>query len=296
MAKKTRVSVIIPTFNRAAWLREAVNSVVSQTFTDFELIISDDGSNDDTPDVVSQFSQPLRYRRLAHSGRPAVARNRALEIASGELVAFLDDDDLWAADKLEKQVAIFDRHPQLDLVYCDARAVTGGDDPSPPLLSPEQKRPERLFNTLLVSCFIYPSTVMAPRSRLLAAGGFDESLPIVEDYDLWLRLAYRGQAGFLPAAAVTVRRHERNISARRRRQTAEGTIDVLARVWRDMQLTRRQRLLLRRSLARSHTHLGLLLRQDGEATEARKHFWLAIRWNPFRHRAGLELLRFRFGQ
>lgn len=296
MSRKPRVSVIIPTYNRAAWLQEAVNSVANQTFSDVELIIADDGSDDDTRQIVSHFSHPVRYLRLAHSGRPAVVRNRALEAAAGDLVAFLDDDDLWAPQKLEEQVAIFEQRPDLAFIYCDARAMSETGQLSPSLLSPEQKRPERLFDALLTSCFIYPSTVMAHRGRLLEAGGFDESLPIVEDYDLWLRLAHRGQIDFLSRPAVTVRRHDEGISARRKRQTAEGTIRVLQRVWRNMQLTGRQRLLLRRSLARSHTHLALFLRGAGEPREARKHFWRAIRWNPLRPRAWLELLSLRSEQ
>lgn len=296
MARKPRVSVIIPTYNRAAWLKEAVSSVADQTFGDVELIIADDGSDDDTPEVVANFSRPVRYLRLPHSGKPAVARNRALEAAIGKLVAFLDDDDIWAADKLERQIALFDRRPQLDLAYGDVRAIDREGQVSTPLLSPQQRQADRLFDALLVSCFIYPSTVMAPRKRLLAAGGFDESLPIVEDYDLWLRLAHRGQAGFLPEAAVTIRRHDQGISTHRRRQTAEGTIHVLTRVWRSMPLTRRQRLVLRRSLARSYTHLGLYFCRAGEPRKAREQFWRAIHWNPLRPRAWLEILRLRSEQ
>ncbi|MFW6096863.1 MAG: glycosyltransferase [Chloroflexota bacterium] len=291
MERRPRVTVIIPTFNRSAWLKEAVYSVANQTFTNIELIVADDGSDDDTPEIVSQFPYPVRHLRLAHSGRPSVVRNRALDASRGDLVAFLDDDDLWVPEKLEEQVALFERRPQLDFVYCDARAVNAAGQLSGPLLSPPQKQPERLFDALLASCFIYPSTIMASRQRLLAAGGFDESLPIVEDYDLWLRLAYQGRAGFVPASAVTVRRHEQGISARRRRQTAEGTIRVLTRVWRDMQLTGRQRLLLRRSLARSHTHLALFLCEAGELPEARQHFRRAVRWNPLRPRAWLEMFK-----
>lgn len=291
MKKRPRVSVIIPTYNRSAWLKEAVNSVVNQTFTNVELIIADDGSDDDTPEIVSQFSHPVRYLRLAHSGRPAVVRNRALDASAGDLVAFLDDDDLWAPEKLEEQVALFEKHPQVDFVYCNARAVDAAGQLSAPLLSPSQRQPKRVFDALLASCFIYPSTIMVSRKRMLAAGAFDESLPIVEDYDLWLRLAYRGRAGFVPASAVTVRRHEQGISARRKRQTAEGMIRVLMRVWRDMQLTGRQRLLLRRSLARSHTHLALFLCEAGELPEARQHFRRAVRWNPLRPRAWLEMFK-----
>lgn len=296
MATRPRVSVIIPTYNRSAWLKGAINSVANQTFTNFELIVADDGSDDDTPEIVSNLSHPVRYLRLAHSGRPAVVRNRALGASTGDLVAFLDDDDLWAPEKLRDQVALFERRPQLDFVYCNARAIDGAGQFSAPLLSPSQGQPERVFDALLVNCFIYPSTIMVSRKRLLAVGGFDESLPIVEDYDLWLRLAYRGQADFLPATAVTVRRHEQGISARRRRQTAVGTIRVLTRVWRDMQLTSRQRLLLRRSLSRSHTHLALFLCGGGELPAARKHFWRAIRWNPLRARAWLEILKLRLAQ
>ena len=290
MKRNPRVSVIIPTYNRAAWLLQAVSSVTGQSFSDFELIIADDGSTDNTAEVVSQVEHPLHYVHLSHSGRPAVARNRALEIARGDLVAFLDDDDLWMADKLQKQVAIFDENPALALVYCDVRMLVEPDAHTPPILSPAQKRPERLFDSLLVDCFIYPSTVMARRSRLLAIGGFDESLSITEDYDLWLRLAYGSEAGCVPEALVILRRHEEGISTLRKREIAEGMIFVLMRVWRELKLTGRQRFLLRRSLSRSHTHLAMILRKEGAGKRARRHLWRAIFWFPLRRRAWLELL------
>jgi glycosyltransferase involved in cell wall biosynthesis len=291
MGSNPRVSVIIATYNRASWLQEAVSSVLAQSFSDFEIIIADDGSTDNTPGIVAQMSFAGRYLLIPHSGRPSMVRNRALDVARGDLIAFLDDDDLWPAGKLQKQVAAFDRSPNIDLLYGDARALRDDSPvPSAPLLSARQKRADRLFEALLADCFIYPSTAMVRRHTLMTVGGFDESLVTVEDYDLWLRLAYQGRAVFLPEPAVILRRHDRGISALRRRETAEATVTVLSRVWNEMELTPRQRLMLRQSLARSHTHLGLYLRTFGEEDSARRHFWQALRYYPLRRRAWRELL------
>lgn len=111
-----RVSVLIPTWNREEYLGEAIESVLAQTYRDFEIVVVDDGSTDGTAELVKRYDQ-VRYVWQPHSGIPA-ARNRALEEARGELIAWLDSDDLYAPTKLEKQVAYLDTHPECQIVFC----------------------------------------------------------------------------------------------------------------------------------------------------------------------------------
>lgn len=111
-----RVSVLIPTYNRARFLPDAIGSVLDQTFRDFELIVVDDGSTDGTEELVRRFPE-VRYVRQEHAGISA-ARNRALAEAGGGLITWLDSDDVWSREKLEKQVAYLDAHPECGLVFC----------------------------------------------------------------------------------------------------------------------------------------------------------------------------------
>lgn len=293
------VSVLISTYNRAGWLREAVDSVRAQSFTNYELIIADDGSSDNTPNVVAQMvtrigaemDVALRYLRLAHSGRPSVARNRALAAASGGLVAFLDDDDVWPADKLERQVQQFESQPQTGMVYGDVRFMEGDGALSPPVLAAREKRSGMILGDLIGDCFIYPSTVMARRELVLAAGCFDESLSIVEDYDLWLRLAARAPLAFVPGFPTILRRHGSNITQHRKEAVARNMVHVLDAVPGYASLSRGQRLLLRRRRARARTHLAQLYREQGRMAEARRETQAALLLNPLQWAAWRALLR-----
>ena len=112
------VSVIIPTFDRATWVREAIASVLAQTYTHLELIVVDDGSHDATPEVVQEFGQALTYIQQAHAGVSA-ARNRGVTASRGALVAFLDSDDLWLPRKIAAQVALLQQQPQAQVCYTD---------------------------------------------------------------------------------------------------------------------------------------------------------------------------------
>ncbi|HSM56924.1 MAG TPA: glycosyltransferase [Candidatus Sulfomarinibacteraceae bacterium] len=264
MNHKPHVSVIIPTYNRAAWLAEAMSSVRAQTYTDYELIIADDGSNDNTAQVAAQWagSEPgpaARYLRLAHSGRPAVARNRALARARGRLVAFLDDDDVWMPRKLERQVRHMRQNPDAGLVYGDVRFRRADGSLSAPVLTRAQKRSGNLFSALLRDCFIFPSTVLVRRDLLQAAGGFDEELRSAEDYGLWLRLAHAAPVAFQPEPHTIIRRHQDSFSHRHEQQIARDVIRVLDALPARLRLSPRQRLLLRRRRARARTHLALLV-------------------------------------
>lgn len=209
--------MIVPTFNRAGLLAEALDSVRSQSFPDWECLVVDDASTDETPDVASSRAAAdprFRWLRIAHAGSPGRARNAGIAASAGALVAFLDDDDAWLPGKLERQVALLDEDPEPGLVY--SRAERFGDELGPwPRLLPE--RPD--LRALLASNFIACSTVVARRSALESAGPFDESLPLAQDFDLWLRVrrlrSIRGIPEVLARYRVDLARRSRELAAER---------------------------------------------------------------------------------
>ena len=179
------VSVIIPTFDRASWLGEAIASVLAQTYPHLELIVVDDGSHDATPEVVQACGQALIYIRQAHAGVSA-ARNRGVAASRGAFIAFLDSDDLWLPRKIAAQVALLQQQPQAQACYTDEIWIRHGVRVNPRQI--HQKHSGWLFEPSLPRCIISPSSIMLRRTLWDQVGGFDESLPACEDYDLWLRL------------------------------------------------------------------------------------------------------------
>lgn len=182
------ISVIIPTFNRAAWVREAVDSVLAQTFQDFELIVVDDGSTDATGEGLMAYGDRLRHLVQDRQGVSA-ARNRGLDLAQGEWIAFLDSDDLWLPQKLETQVAFLNRHPQAEICQTEEIWIRHGRRVNP--RNKHRKPAGDIFVPSLTLCLVSPSAVMLKRSLLEEVGFFDTSLPACEDYDLWLRISCR---------------------------------------------------------------------------------------------------------
>ncbi len=278
------VSVIIPTHNRADFLLHAIGSVLAQGYTDYEIIVADDGSTDETAARVAALPAPIRLLRLPHSGRPSVVRNRALAAARGELVAFLDDDDLWCPDKLARQVALLDGDATLGLVYSDVRLLFEDGTRSAPVLKPQQKRGGFILADLLADCFIHPSSVLLRRDYVEQVGGFDETLASAEDYDLWVRLAPRAKVGVVAEPLVLVRRHPAEISVQREQISYQSVIHTLERVRREEALPLRQRLILRRALAQRYTHWGGLLLRGGERERGRALLWRGARLYPLQRR------------
>lgn len=196
------VSVIIPTFDRAAWLGEAITSVLGQTYPHLELLVVDDGSQDATPEVVHSFGPALTYLRQAHAGVSA-ARNRGVAASQGTLLAFLDSDDTWLPGKIAAQVALLQAEPTVDACYTDEIWIRHGVRVNPRQI--HQKHSGWLFLPSLPRCIISPSSIMLRRTMWDALGGFDEALPACEDYDLWLRLTLRTPVLLLPERLIVKR-------------------------------------------------------------------------------------------
>ncbi len=183
------VSVIIPTFNRAAALPRALTSVLSQTVPVDEIIVVDDGSTDGTSALVAQSAWPVRL--LAHTQCRGVsaARNAGIAAARSEWIALLDSDDVWLPHKVERQLAAAARSPSFDVIHSDEVWVRNGRRVNAP--HRYTKRGGRIFQACLPLCAISPSTVMVRRRVFAEIGLFDEDLPACEDYDLWLRVCAR---------------------------------------------------------------------------------------------------------
>jgi hypothetical protein len=196
------VSVIIPTFNRAAFVREAITSVLAQDYAPLEVIVVDDGSQDDTPAVLHDYRAQILSLRQEHAGVSA-ARNRGVAASHGALVAFLDSDDLWLPQKVSAQVALFTQQPQAQACYTDEIWLRRGVRVNPRLI--HAKHAGWIFLQSLPRCIISPSSIMLRRLLWERLGGFDESLPACEDYDLWLRLTAVEPVALLPERLIIKR-------------------------------------------------------------------------------------------
>jgi glycosyltransferase involved in cell wall biosynthesis len=179
-----RVSVIIPTFNRFPMVCEAIDSVLSQTHREFELIVVDDGSTDETGAIAERYKGRLRYIYQENRGASA-ARNRGVAESHGDLIAFLDSDDLWLSGKLEVQGAVM-ADPDVRISYTEEIWYRRGVRVNPG--NKHAKYSGSIFEKCLPLCLISPSSVMMEKSLFGEVGGFDEDLPVCEDYDLWLRI------------------------------------------------------------------------------------------------------------
>ena len=211
-----RVSVVIPAWNRVGSIRMAVESVLRQTFTDFELLVVDDGSTDGTIDALSDITDP-RLRCLAnpHNMGPSAARNTGIRAARGDWVAFQDSDDEWLPRKLEMQMArLAKAGPEVIACYTGMGIV---GLPQPELAKsdpnrrttlryiPDSKEPKvegALREALLARSFISTQMLMARRGALLDIGGFDAALPALEDWDCVIRLSEHGTFAFVDAPLV----------------------------------------------------------------------------------------------
>lgn len=204
------VSAIIVTHNRAAFLAEAIDSVLAQTYfqknpADWELVVVDDGSTDQTPDLVAAYRETfpqVRFLRLEHGG-VSRARNRGLEVAAGEFIAFLDSDDLWLKDKVQVQLSYLKAFPEARFCLTEEIWVRNGRRVNQ--RKRHQKYSGRVLEKVLPLCLLSLSSAMFRRQLFEEIGKFDESLPVCEDYDLGLKIALRYPYHFLPAPLIIKR-------------------------------------------------------------------------------------------
>ena len=197
-----RVSIIIPTYNRAEFLTEALDSIMSQTYKDFELIVVDDGSSDNTKEVVKNFDGEIKYLYRKNQGVSA-ARNLGINEAKGDFLSFLDSDDLWERNKLEKQMDFFDKNKEAKVCYTDEIWARKGKRVNQ--MKKHAKYSGNIFEKSLPLCIISASSITIKKDVFARVGLFDESLIVCEDYDLWLRISNEYPVYFISEKLITKR-------------------------------------------------------------------------------------------
>lgn len=193
-------SVIIPTYNRAHVLSTAIDSVLNQEFKDFELIIVDDGSTDDTKQVINKYAQRVKYLEQPNYG-VSNARNNGIKLSSGKYIAFLDSDDYWHANKLQVQYDYIQLNPNTKLLHCDEIWIRNGKRVNPKKI--HQKAGGDQFIRSMELCCISPSAVIVKKEVLDEFSGFDENYTVCEDYDLWLKITYKYKIDFIEEKLIT---------------------------------------------------------------------------------------------
>jgi glycosyltransferase involved in cell wall biosynthesis len=272
------VSVIIPTYNRVTLLVEALDSVFSQTRPPDETIVIDDGSTDDTEQVIrSRFGTRVRYMRQDNAGQSS-ARNNGIQAAIGELVAFLDSDDLWVPDRLERQLAALVAHPDLDFIFGLESKFTVSRRFEPHqideadyfgcLNSVECVIEDPLAVLLKENFFLPTSSVLFRKSCVATVGLMDRAVEPVEDYDYWIRFALHGfRFGFINAILCRRRLHEGNL-INQKIVTKTAVVKVLAR-YADRSPSHRE--CAEHKLRGLHYDLGSVLLRNGDWSNAYAH-------------------------
>lgn len=196
------VSVIIPVYNRRAWITEAVDSVLCQDYAPSEVIVVDDGSTDGTGEIPSAYGERIRLISRPNEGVSA-ARNRGVKAARGNLIAFLDSDDYWLSGKLAAQAEFFRSNPDIRICQTEEIWVRKGKRVNPGRR--HRKSGGMIFEKSLELCMISPSAVMMKKDLFEEHGGFDENLPACEDYDLWLRITCTEPVGLINTPLIVKR-------------------------------------------------------------------------------------------
>ncbi|MGA1846382.1 glycosyltransferase family 2 protein [Deferribacter abyssi] len=196
------VSVIIPVYNRITVLKDAIESVLCQTFKNVEIIIVDDGSSVDIAIAIKPYRNLVKYVRFENNKGVSAARNVGIRLAKGEYIAFLDSDDIWLPFKLERQIS-FMKQNNFNVCHTDEFWYKNGV-----FINQGKKHKKfggKILTKILDHCRISPSSFIAKKEVFNKAGIFNESLPIAEDYDLWLRVALFYQIGFLNLKTIIKR-------------------------------------------------------------------------------------------
>jgi glycosyltransferase involved in cell wall biosynthesis len=283
MSDKPLISVIIPSYNSARFVPQAVQSVIEQTYSPVEVIVVDDGSTDDTRERLVPQNGRIRYVYQSNGGL-SKARNHGINEAQGELIAFLDADDQWLPEKLQKQWECLRANPDAPLVHTDFYRLC---EPSGAIVY-KYRDQKRLFSGYCYSEFFWgnsvlPSTVLVTRLCLEEIGQFDEEIrgASTQDLDLWIRLARYFPLSYIDEPLVLYREHPTNAS-RNQRMMLEDEYYVLAKaLWADpalLQAIGRNRV--QRRMSELAFGAGYANVDAGDLRRARRYFRIALRYTP----------------
>ncbi len=262
-----KVSVIIPTYNRANYICETIDSVLSQTFKDFEIIIVDDGSTDHTRDVLEKYRDRINYHYQVNEGAGA-ARNKAISLSRGEYLGFIDDDDLWLPNKLEVQVKELDENPDVAFVCSGAYQIDGSGQ----TITYWSAKCTETFENLYEGDFVLNLTVLLRRKCFDEIGGGDASLIISYDYDLWLRVAKTHKFKHINAPLAKYRLHGNNLS-KNHIIAIKDHITIISKKYFSDKVTSLKRII---RISREYYDAGVFYTKEQAYFQATRYFLLSI--------------------
>lgn len=278
------VTVIIPAFGVNAYIRDAVDSVLAQRYPDYEVVVVNDGAPaEETAEleaILASYGGRVEYLERENGGQGA-ARNTAIRASRSDFVAFLDGDDCWMPDFLERQMELFEQDRELALAYCDLRIFGNTITAGSTYMQSDPSIGEVTLESLLAGrCSVAMSTIVARRQAIIGAGWFDERLRYCEDFDLWFRMAHRGMRMAYRREALAFRRVRSDALSQNGIKLNTVAIEVLERFEREHELTPAERRAWKTAVAR--------LRCENALAEAK----LRLRVSDYRDAlAQLEMLR-----
>ncbi len=325
--KQPLVSVVVPAFNRAYCLERTIESALRQTYGNVEVLIVDDGSTDETAALVERrYGDDSRVRYLHQSNQGvAAARNTGLAAVRGEYIALLDSDDIWYPWKLTLQVAVFERFPDVGMVWTDMEAIDAAGNVTQPKylrtmyaayqwFPPGELFPESyplrdivpqvqsldpnttvscgdIFSQMVMGNLVHTSTVLLRRRRLEAVAGFDPALtPVGEDYDFHLRTCREGPVAFIDISSI---QYQRDFDDQLTQPDydlafARSHLSVITRTLKeDRERVRLSPSMMSACLADAHAWIGEAAMECGETGLARRHLFQSLRHSPWQPRVGL---------
>lgn len=263
MAHGNSIAVIIPTYNSMKYLRETLESVLNQTLRPNEVLVNDDDSKDGTADLAESFGPPVRVFRRANQ-RQAASRNYAASQTDCEWLAFLDHDDLWEPNKLERQMEELSRNPGADLCYSGRLTFEEENGKVRRGAVYQVPTPDHIKEALFKNTTFLPGSVVIRRSTYLAAGGFNPAYKFVEDWELWLRLLHANvQFAACNHPLLLTRYHAHNLS-----NNALAALEEQKEIYRRLILPHLPRysrwFTHQRSQSRQETVAAMILRHNGD--------------------------------
>ncbi len=314
---RPKVSVVIPVYNCAEYIAQTLRSVTEQTERDLEVVVMDDGSTDGTYDVLQKMAARdarIKVHTQKNSGLPAIARNAALARATGEYICFLDGDDLYHPEKIERQLAVIQAHPEVSIVFHEVKLFQNEPDEEPgefyagrvqfrerakkwltPIGADAYLCREDFYRFMSVEInVVHTSAILFRRQLLREEKVWFPELELGEDTDLWFRLARTGRMAYIDRPLSFYRQRPGSMSRLQERITRTMVIVMSANLKRGWnEFSRSERRILKKKLAADYFNLGYLCKSKGKKREARgaylKSFALRPGWKPLKALAGAIL-------
>jgi len=290
----TKVSVAIASYNNAKFLPEVLESIFNQTYKDFEIIVMDDASTDNTQEAINRFKDKIIYERLPENRGSPTAWNKAISLATGKYIVLAAADDVWLPERLSEQLKILDNQQNIGLVY--GKCITTDEKGTPMREPSNRKYPSgKIFLDLFLNDNFMPASTVIFRRELLAKSGMlDEALRLCQDYDFYLRLCRYTEAAFVDKPIVKYRKHPGSVTTGKRHNAFAFQRKVIYKIWSMFKDDKESELtyeIYRKRLVKQCLKEGRYYLRYKEKLLARESLQEALKTSPFNPAVLFQYLR-----